>query len=1223
MSVQRPTPLSPPFLPEPAARASGAPLHPDADDAPLPRLGPYRLVRVAGSGGMGVVYEAVHEGRGERVALKTLPRLDPNRLLRLKQEFRALARVSHPHLVAFHELVGAGDRWYLAMAFVEGRTLMEALGGWRREPGGEVRLRDALRQLAEGVHALHERGLLHLDLKPANAMVDERGHVVVLDFGLAHRVEEAREGPLWGGTPAYMAPERTLRMPVGPPADWYAFGAVLHELLVGTPPFAGGADRWLGRFMDVEPDLGPDAADLPADLVQLCVGLLRFDPEARLSGPAVVGRLGGRIPRRAPSAPFLGREPEMERLREAWRDVAAGRSRCVWVRGPSGIGKSAIVARFLAEVEGDSLVLRGRCHEREHVAYGGFDAVVDEVARVLACMPPETWPARWDPPLLAAVRLFPTLGPLVPADAPLDAGMGGLSPTSLRTLAFHGLERLLHTARAGRPLVVFLDDVHWSDADGARLWARLVAREAAGPLLLVGALRDEEARTSAFVAELDALRSPADRRDDVVVPVGPLRPETAERFADALMGPLACARRDEVLREAGGNPFLLEILARHALVADGGGGAVTLATAVREQVGTLPAAAADLLRLAAIFGQPAPLDVLLRAAGNVEEPVSALLLLEGRSLVRLGGLGAQDRVEPYHARIGEAVVGGLGGGERAALHARLAAALEGAAATEPHVLAHHLYGSGDLAGAAVYAERAAARADAALAFARAAGFYERALEWGPPDPVRAARLLEAMGHARANAGQVVGAATAWRRAASLARGDERDRLERLAADALMLGGRVDEGVALLEPHLRRAGIPHHRGAAAVMSSVVLQLFHVALTGTTLRERGPTEAALARADLCWSLGKGLAYVVPLEGVDAVLRSLRMAVAAGDRARAARALAFLAAGVFHQIGPLRATSERYLAQARALAETLGDRGLLATIGAWEGMTALAPGRWAEGAARLEAALAELEAVGVGLHWERTVAAGMLALARQTRGELSRSRALAAAGLQEAADRGDLYGQVLFSQFVAWADVPRGDTDGARAKARWIVREWAKGRFTVPSFYAMAIEVMCDLYEGRPSEARARWTATQKPFRRAGGDQAPVSRIDNAQLEARLLLHGPETATSRRRLWSLAGRLRGEARRDGPALAAWLEAALVSPGEKVAALRDAARFLEEAELGMHAACLRLQAARLVEERGAEVEARGWLAAQGVVDPVRWAGVFAPGGFGGAAGPEESRIA
>jgi serine/threonine-protein kinase len=273
-----------PFLPasRPAVPPAASPFPPELRFlADWPR---YRVERFLGSGGMGTVYKAFDPTLGRWVALKFLHRNDGGHAERFLREARAQARVSHPNICQIHEVGEAEGRPYIAMQYVDGRSLGELCEELARDD--TVRL---IRDVARAVHSAHRTGLVHRDLKPGNILLarDEGGeiHPYVVDFGLAVTQDEvslSRTGMI-SGTPAYISPEQAQGRPVDRRTDVYSLGIVLYELLAGSPPFAGGnLARILVQLVleDPRPLRQVDPA-IPEDLETIVGKCLEKDPARR------------------------------------------------------------------------------------------------------------------------------------------------------------------------------------------------------------------------------------------------------------------------------------------------------------------------------------------------------------------------------------------------------------------------------------------------------------------------------------------------------------------------------------------------------------------------------------------------------------------------------------------------------------------------------------------------------------------------------------------------------------------------------------------------------------------------------------------------------------------------------------------------------------------------------------------------------------------------------
>ncbi len=274
---------------------------------PLPagtRLGPYEILSAIGAGGMGEVYLARDPRLGRDVAIKVLPAevaADPDRLRRFEQEARVVGRLNHPHIVAIHDVgvvpdgLPAAGAPFLVTELLEGRTLRDEM------IGHALSWRTALmyaREIADGLAAAHDKGVVHRDVKPENVFVTRGGHIKILDFGLAKlrpdtdvaAAETAMAAGATGpgvvmGTTTYMSPEQVRGQDTDHRSDIFSFGSVLYEMLTGRRVFHGatGAET-MGAILHVDPPaMSIDAASGPsfAAVERIVRRCLEKSPERR------------------------------------------------------------------------------------------------------------------------------------------------------------------------------------------------------------------------------------------------------------------------------------------------------------------------------------------------------------------------------------------------------------------------------------------------------------------------------------------------------------------------------------------------------------------------------------------------------------------------------------------------------------------------------------------------------------------------------------------------------------------------------------------------------------------------------------------------------------------------------------------------------------------------------------------------------------------------------
>jgi predicted Ser/Thr protein kinase len=756
------------------------------------RLGKYRIERQLGQGGMGVVFLASDTTLQRQLAIKVLgstagAEASHPRLLR---EARSASALNHPNICTVYE-VGEETGWaYIAMEYVDGRPLCDLVDG---SPLAEE---DAVRYGIEAADALahaHDRGVVHRDLKAANAIIASSGRLKIVDFGLARRtdplvsdvttqVSRAESGSAVG-TPYAMAPEQVRGAVADARTDLWALGVMLHEMLTGARPFHGMTvpDLFSSILRDPPAPLPATTLQPLREIVQRC---LNKDPaeryqraaEVRLMLEAVASMLRDHDapsdPRVATGAPlppspllglaigatgFLGRGRELAQMEQGWARATSGQRQLLLLGGEPGIGKTRLALEFArVRTASGATVLAGRCDEEALVPYQPFVEALGWYARVC----PET-DLRAQ---LAAIGGGAELGPLMPEllrrvpDLPTQPAM---NPEGQRYRLFEAVAGLLAQASGVRPLLLVFDDLHWADKPTLLMLRHVMRVSNAAALCIVGTYRESELTRKHPLAELlsELRREPAVTR----LSLRGLEEVQIKGLIDAFVGRDAPPRLANMMAEStSGNPFFIGEMLRHLMETGvlttfhpgSAGGPIASAAAlglpegVKEVIGRrlsrLSEACNRTLGLAAVLGREFDVEIL-EALGDlpedrlldaIDEGVQAKLIAEAP--VRAG------RFSFVHALIRETLYGELTTTRRVRLHRRIGEAIERVAQgrSDPPLadLAYHFVqaSSADVADKAIdYATRAGDRAADTLAHEEAARFYEMALhslEFKTPGP---------------------------------------------------------------------------------------------------------------------------------------------------------------------------------------------------------------------------------------------------------------------------------------------------------------------------------------------------------------------------------------------------------------------------------------------------------------------------------------------------------
>ena len=711
---------------------------------------PYRL-GAEGDDGFHVLWEdgervlcrGVHHAEGDRVSvLAVWPAAEhptSATLDSLAHEYGLRDELDAAWAVRPLEMVRDRGRTVLVLTDPGGEPLENFLGA-PMAMGPFLRLAIAV---AAALSRVHQRGLVHKDIKPAHILVNRAsGEVKITGFGIASRLPRERQAPrppeFIAGTLAYMAPEQTGRMnrSIDARSDLYALGVTFYRMLTGSLPFnATDPTEWVHCHIARSPMPPSERSDVPAPISAIVLKLLAKTAEERYQTAAGLERdlrhclaecesrgeivdfpLGQQDTPNQLLMPekLYGREREIETLLGAFdRMVKSGTPELVLVSGYSGIGKSSVVNELhKALVPPRGLFASGKFDQyKRDIPHATLAQAFQSLIRPLLGKS-EVELAPWREALAEALGpngglmlpLIPELGPLLGPQPPVPE----LPPQDAQRRFQLVFRRLLGVfARPEHPLALFLDDLQWLDAATLDLLEYLVTQPDLRHLQLVGAYRDNEVTpTHPLMRRLAAIRNAGGRVQEIVLaPLG--LADVGRLIADALQ----CApERAEalarlVLEKTDGNPFFtiqfLTALAEEGLLAvhpvqgtwtwdieriRAKGYTDNVVDLMLGKLRRLPAATQDALLQLACLGNVAKLATLAMVRNGTEAALDAALW----EAVRAGLVLRQEETYRFlHDRVQEAAYALIPEGERAAEHLRIGRLL--AAGTPPEALAEHVF----------------------------------------------------------------------------------------------------------------------------------------------------------------------------------------------------------------------------------------------------------------------------------------------------------------------------------------------------------------------------------------------------------------------------------------------------------------------------------------------------------------------------------------------------
>ena len=695
--------------------------------------GRYEIAKFLGEGGKKKVYLAKDTllDRDVAFALIKTEGLDEVGLTRVNREAQAMGRLgSHPHIVTVFDL-GQQDGQPFMVTELMGGGDVEGLV--EDSPENRVPIDQALdigRSVCRGLEFAHSKNIVHRDLKPGNVWMTSDGVAKIGDFGLAVATDRSRltQHGMMVGTVSYMPPEQAMGGEVTAKADLYSLGAMMYEMVTGRPPFLGDdAIAIIGQHINTPP-VAPSwhNSACPKPLEALIMRLLAKDPADRPESATDVLSAFGAMDLTSPLEPaaqdspdrsldsistgvFVGRQTEMDDLKAALEESLSGKGRMITLVGEPGIGKTRTCQELATYATlRNAQVLWGRCYEEQGV--------------------PPYWPwvqairsyVRERDPQELSVEMGAGASDIAEIVSDVRERLPGLPDSSLldadeaRFRLFDSITSFLKNASQRQPIVLILDDLHWSDKPSLSL-LQFVARELAGTrLLLVGTYRDMELSRQHPLAESLAeltrerlfqriLLRGLDRKDvgrfiEVATGIGP---------PDGLV--------TAVYTQTEGNPLFVTEIVR-LLVQEGdltadrstGGDSwtVRIPEGVREVIGRrlnrLSERCNETLTIASILGREFRFEQLKSLVEDISEDRLLDVLdeaLGARVIEEMPSVVGQYQFT--HALMRETLVEEISLTRRVRLHSRIATALE------------ELYGSGSEAHAAELAHHFA-QAEAVL-----------------------------------------------------------------------------------------------------------------------------------------------------------------------------------------------------------------------------------------------------------------------------------------------------------------------------------------------------------------------------------------------------------------------------------------------------------------------------------------------------------------------------
>ena len=1233
-------------------------------------------------------------------------------LYRFKREFRALADLVHPNLVSLYELIADQESWFFTMELVKGVNFLDYVleqpvisppntrisaearqtnlqnqsnfdaatvdsnvistnSNYIMECPTEIsfsdpspiynnytfqnidfkRLRMLLRQLVEGVYALHRAGKLHRDLKPSNVLVTKEGRVVILDFGLVTELNNTDVSSSLGffGTPTHMSPEQSACLPASEASDWYSVGVILYQALTSRLPFTGKMHEIISQRLESDaPAPSSINSNVPLDLDSLCVSLLQRDPKRRPTGKEILNQLRG-VTNELPATSFfsidsstplqtntslIGREESLSNLKIAFNLIQSGKTVVVYLHGSSGMGKSVLVREFFNDLEKtEAVILFGRCYEQEAVPYKAVDSLIDTLSQYLKNLSQLEAEVLLPRDILVLAKLFPVLNQVGAIAGARRKVIEIPDAQELRRRAFIALRELLARLADRKPLVLFIDDLHWGDLDSVSLLQEILQPPDPPNLLLIVNYRTEEIESSPAVAEFLKLRS--SNNSTIItqeIALTELSLADSRKLALALLSSHyqpTSTELDFIAQESGGSPFFLSELVRYfqttnydikQFTTKESAKLVSLNEVLQARISQLPVNVGQLLNVVAVAGCPLVWTIAKKIVDLVADEQVVFALLRAQHLIRVRETGDQTEIEIYHDRIRENILNNLSEQQLQHYHLALAEILETNSQTDPETLANHFFAAGKIDKSIEYLIQAANKAYKMLAFDQAARLYKQVLSSKTKNN---SELWQRLGTSLANFGRCAESAEAYLTAANLETNEANIiQLQRMAAEQLLISGHMDQGLAVLQSFLDRVGLSLPSSPKKALLSFLYKRAQIWWRGLEFKTRSEVEilpTEIMRIDTCWAGAIGLGIVDITLGATFQAQHLLLALNAGEPYRIARALAMEAGYSATGGGPNRSRTEEYVRAATELANKINQPHALGLTKVMAGLAAFLVGEWRRCAELTLSADEILRDNCTGTIWELSTATFFRLRALYWLGDIAYLFNVLPAHIKEASDQGDLLALVNSHIRAAYfIDLANDEPKLAETKLEEILSKWSNKYFHMQHLQGWFVAVEIALYQ---NDALKAWELFQQKWSKITDSlflRIQLLLIEALHLHARILvalstIDGANSTSHLAVAEQKAKQLEQEKMPYSIAFALPIRAAIAYQNKDK---QEASYFLSQAkdlfeilEMALHKAVVTYQLGKISNNIDLTLSAEEWMRSQKIKNPAKIANMLVPG--------------